>query len=186
MSKVKVTTYVDERTAGILRARAAQNEISMSEACSRTLQAAVKDEAAEGVGTELLLPSVRAAVRREVGRMSDRLSNLLARSALESAADRRALYQLLVREFGKEQAAEINRQAWMQSVQSMRKPAEGLREVLGEREEESSSEGTDEDSNEDSNESFENGSQRAAADSDEGEAGEVREGAHRSTEDDEG
>lgn len=136
MSKVKVTTWVDERTAGILRARAAQNEVSMSEACAQTLQAAVKEEAAEGVGAELLLPSVRAAVRREVGRMSDRLSHLMARSALESAADRRALYQILVREFGQEQAAEINRRAWAQSVESLKKPAEGLREILGERVEE--------------------------------------------------
>lgn len=143
MSKVKVTTYVDEETAGILRARAAQNEVSMSEACSRTLQAAVKDEAAEGVGTELLLPAVRAAVRREVGRMSDRLSHLMARSALESAADRRALFQVLVAEFGEEEARNINRQAWMQSVQAMKKPSEGLREVLGERAEESAAESTE-------------------------------------------
>lgn len=136
MSKVKITTWVDERTAGILRAQAAQNEVSVSETCARTLQAAIKDEAAEGVGAELLLPSVRAAVRREVGKMSDRLSHLLARSALESAADRRALYQILVREFGQEGAAEINRRAWGQSVESLKKPAEGLKEILGERAEE--------------------------------------------------
>ncbi len=137
MSKVKITTWVDERTAGILRAQAAQHEVSISETCARTLQAAVKDEAAEGVGAELLLPSVRAAVRREVGRMSDRLSNLMVRAALESAADRRALYQILVEDFGQEGAAEINRRAWAQSVESLKKPAEGLREILGERVEDS-------------------------------------------------
>lgn len=143
MSKVKITTWVDERTAGILRAQAARNEVSMSETCARTLQAAVKEEVAEGVGAELLLPSVRAAVRREVGRMSDRLSNLMVRSALESAADRRALYQILVEDFGQERAAEINRRAWAQSVESLKKPAEGLREILGERVEDSSVEGAD-------------------------------------------
>lgn len=137
MSKVKITTWVDERTAGILRAQAAQHEVSISETCARTLQAAVKDEAAEGVGAELLLPSVRAAVRREVGRMSDRLSNLIVRAALESAADRRAMYQILVEDFGQERAAEINRRAWAQSVESLKKPAEGLREILGERIEDS-------------------------------------------------
>ncbi len=124
---------MDERTAGVLRARAAQHEISMSEVVAQTLQEAVRDEAAEGVGTELLLPAVRATVRREVGRMSDRLSHLMARSALESAADRRALYQILVKEFGQEQAREINRRSWVQSVESLKRPAEGLREILGER-----------------------------------------------------
>lgn len=140
MAKTKITTWVDERTAGILRAKAAQHEISMSEVVAQTLQSATKDEAAEGVGAELLLPAVRASVRREVSKMSDRLSNLMARSALESAADRRALYQLLVREFGQEQAREINQQAWTQSVQSLKKPAEGLREILGERAEENAGE----------------------------------------------
>lgn len=133
MAKKKLTTWVDERTVGVLRARAAQHEISMSEVVAQTLQNAVRDEAAEGVGTELLLPAVRSAVRREVAKMSDRLSHLMARSALESAADRRALYQILVKEFGQEQAAEINRLSWTQSVESLKKPAEGLREILGER-----------------------------------------------------
>ena len=52
------------------------------------------------------------------------------------AAQRRAAYQLLVQEFGREEAAKINREAWTQGVQSLKKPAEGLREILGEREEE--------------------------------------------------
>lgn len=136
MSKVKITTWVDERTAGVLRATAAQHEVSISEACATTLQKALRDEAAEGIGAELLLPAVRGAVRREVGKMSDRLSNLMVRGALESAAQRRAAYQLLVQEFGREEAAKINREAWTQGVQSLKRPAEGLREILGEREEE--------------------------------------------------
>lgn len=135
MSKVKITTWVDERTAGVLRATAAQHEVSVSQVCAETLRKALRDEAAEGVGAELLLPAVRGAVRREVGKMSDRLSNLMVRGALESAAQRRAAYQLLVQEFGREEAAKINREAWTQGVQSLKRPAEGLREILGEREE---------------------------------------------------
>lgn len=157
MSKVKITTYVDEKTAGILRARAAQNEISMSEACSNTLQAAVKDEAAEGVGTELLLPAVRGAVRREVRRMSDRLAVLLARSALDSSAERRALYQLLVAEFGPDEAAEINRRAWMRAVADLRSPSQGLREILADE--------THDTSGESATESPKNGSRAGAAQS---------------------
>ena len=78
----------------------------------------------------MLLPAVRGAVRREVGRMSDRLAHLLARSALESATGRRLLFQLLAEEFGQEEANRRNRATWTAGVQSMKKPAEGLREIL--------------------------------------------------------
>ena len=132
MAKVKITAWVDERTAGVLRALAAQHEISVSEATAQTLQRAVEDRAAEGVGTELLLPAVKGAVRREVAKMGDRLAHLMARSALESATGRRLLFQLLAEEIGRDEANLRNRSAWSSSVESLKKPAEGLREVLGE------------------------------------------------------
>lgn len=132
MAKVKITAWVDERTAGVLRALAAQNEISVSEVTAQTLQRAVEDRAAEGVGTELLLPAVRGAVRREVARMGDRLAHLMTRSALESATGRRLLFQLLAEEIGRDEANRRNRAAWTASVESLKKPAEGLREILGE------------------------------------------------------
>jgi len=132
LAKVKITAWVDERTAGVLRALAAQHEISVSEATAQTLQRAVEDRAAEGVGTELLLPAVKGAVRREVARMGDRLAHLMARSALESATGRRLLFQLLAEEIGAEEANRRNRSAWAASVESLKKPAEGLREILGE------------------------------------------------------
>jgi hypothetical protein len=132
LAKVKITAWVDERTAGVLRALAAQDEISVSEATAQTLQKAVEDRAAEGVGTELLLPAVRGAVRREVARMGDRLAHLMARSALEGATGRRLLFQLLAEEIGPEEANLRNRSAWTASVESLKKPAEGLREILGE------------------------------------------------------
>jgi hypothetical protein len=132
LAKVKITAWVDERTAGVLRALAAQNEISVSEATAQTLQRAVEDRAAEGVGAELLLPAVKGAVRREVARMGDRLAHLMARSALESATGRRLLFQLLAEEIGPEEANLRNRSAWTASVESLKKPAEGLREILGE------------------------------------------------------
>ena len=115
-----------------MRALAAQNEISVSEATAQTLQRAVQDRAAEGVGAELLLPAVRGAVRREVARMGDRLAHLMVRSALEGATGRRLLFQLLAEEIGPEEANLRNRSAWTASVESLKKPAEGLREILGE------------------------------------------------------
>ena len=131
MSKVKITTWVDEGTAKVLRGLAAQHGVSLSEVCARNLRRSVEDHA-EGVGAEIVVPAVRAAVRREVGRMSDRLAHLLARSALESAAGRRVAYQILVGELGAEGARDANEAAWKGSVASLKRPAQGLREILGE------------------------------------------------------
>ncbi len=103
----------------------------MSELCARKLKASVEEHAGE-VGTEVVVPAVRASVRREVGRMGDRLAHLLARSALESAAARRVAFQLLAEELGVEEANRRNKAAWKGSVESLKKPAEGLREILEE------------------------------------------------------
>ena len=64
--------------------------------------------------------------------MGYRLAHLMARSALEGATGRRLLFQLLAEEIGAEEANRRNRAAWTASVESLKKPAEGLREVLGE------------------------------------------------------
>jgi hypothetical protein len=132
MSKVKITAWVDERTASAIKGLAAQHGVSVSEIGARLLRRGVEEDAGGGVGAEILLPAVRGAVRREVGRMSDRLAQLMGRSALESATGRRLLFQLLAEEMGQEEANRRNRAAWTASVQSVKKPAEGLREILGE------------------------------------------------------
>jgi hypothetical protein len=142
VSKVKITTWVDERTAGIIRGLAVQQGVSVSELCAQLLRRGVEEDAAGGVGAEVLLPAVRASVRREVGRMSDRLAHLLARSALESAAARRVVYQLLVGELGPEDARHANEVAWTRSVESLKKPARGLREILEEVSEDGAGEDT--------------------------------------------
>jgi hypothetical protein len=128
----KITTWVDERTASVLRGLAAEHGVSLSELCARKLKASVEEHAGE-VGTEVVVPAVRASVRREVRRMGDRLAHLLARSALESAAARRVAFQLLAEELGVEEANRRNKKAaWKGSVESLKKPAEGLREILEE------------------------------------------------------
>ena len=129
MGKVKVTTWVDEKTVGVLRGLAAQNGVSMSELCAQMLKASVADRGQE-VGVELLLPAIRGSVRHEVGKMSDRLANLMARGAYEGAAARRLVFQLLTEELGEQDANARNRAAWKSSVESLRKPVEGLREIL--------------------------------------------------------
>jgi hypothetical protein len=90
-------------------------------------------ERAETAGLGLLGPAVEAAMKREVGRMSDRLAHLLARAALESASTRRLVFQILARQLTAEDARRLNQAAWTSSVDSLRKPAEGLREILGPR-----------------------------------------------------
>jgi hypothetical protein len=141
MSKVKMTAWVDESTASTIKGLATQHGVSVSEMCARLLRRGIEEDAAGGVGAEVLVPAVRASVRREVGRMSDRLAQLLARSALESAAARRVVYQLLVEELGPEDARRANEVAWTRSVESLKKPARGLREIL----EEASEDGAGED-----------------------------------------
>ena len=131
MGKVKITAWVDERTVGVLRGLAAQSGVSMSELCAEKLKASVSEHAGE-VGVEVLLPAIRGTIRREVADMGTRVRRLLARSALESAAARRLMFQLLAEEIGLEEANRRNRSAWSSSVESLKKPAEGLREILGE------------------------------------------------------
>jgi hypothetical protein len=131
VSKVKITTWVDERTVSAIKGLAAQQGVSVSEMCAQMLRRGVEEDGG-AAGMEVLLPAVRGAVRREVGRMSDRLAHLMVRSALEGATGRRLLFQLLAEEMGQEEANRRNRAAWAASVQSLKKPAEGLREVLGE------------------------------------------------------
>ena len=79
----------------------------------------------------LLGLAVQGVVKREVGRMSDRLAHLLARTALEAATARRLVFQLLTRHLTPEEARRLNQAAWTGSVDSLRKPAQGLRELLG-------------------------------------------------------
>jgi hypothetical protein len=76
---------------------------------ARLLRRGIEEDAAGGVGAEVLFPAVRASVKREAGRMGDRLAQLLARSALESAAARRVVFQLLGEELGSEEARRRNR-----------------------------------------------------------------------------
>ena len=69
VSKVKITAWVDERTASMIKGLAAQQGVSVSELCAELLRRGVEEDAAGGVGAEVLLPAVRASVRREVGRV---------------------------------------------------------------------------------------------------------------------
>ncbi len=130
--KTKVTTWITRDALRGLRDLAAAHQLTISRVAADVLERGLK-ERAETAGLGLLGPAVEGAVKREVGRMSDRLAHLIARAALESATARRLVFQLLVRQLTTEEARRLNQAAWTGSVDSLRKPAEGLREILGPR-----------------------------------------------------
>ncbi len=131
--KTKVTTWVSRDALRALRDVAAAHKLTVSQVAAEILERGLK-ERAETAGLGLLGPAVEGVVKREVGRMSDRLAHLIARTALESATTRRLVFQLLARQLSVEEARRLNQAAWTSAVDSLRKPAEGLKELLGPRE----------------------------------------------------
>jgi len=131
--KVKLSTWVPYETLRALREQAAAHHLTVSQIAAEILERGLREQA-ETAGLGLLGPAVQGVVKREVGRMSDRLAHLIARTALESATSRRLVFQLLARSLTPDEARKLNQAAWTSSVDSLRKPAEGLREILGPRE----------------------------------------------------
>ncbi len=130
--KTKVTTWITGHALRSLRDLAAAHQLTVSQVAADILERGLK-ERAETAGLGLLGPAVEGAVKREVGRMSDRLAHLIARTALESATARRLVFQLLIRQLTTDEARRLNQSAWTGSVDALRKPAEGLQEILGAR-----------------------------------------------------
>lgn len=131
-AKTKVTTWVGRDVLRSLRDVAAAHHLTVSQVASEILERGLREQA-ETAGLGLLGPAIEGVVKREVGRMSDRLAHLLARTALEAATARRLVFQILVRQFTAEEARRLNQAAWTGSVDSLRKPAQGLQELLGPR-----------------------------------------------------
>ena len=127
--KTKVTTWVTTDALRSLRDLAVAHKLTVSQVAADILERGLR-ERAETAGLGLLGPAVEGVVKREVGRMSDRLAHLIARTALESATARRLVFQILVRQLTAEEARRLNQAAWTGSVDSLRKPSEGLREIL--------------------------------------------------------
>jgi nucleotide-binding universal stress UspA family protein len=129
MAKVKMTVWVSDSAARAIRELAEARGSTVSQVAARELEKIIEGDAAQ-VGVGPVVDRVERAVTREVARMTERLSTLLARTALEAAADRRSLFQLMVKEFGEEKARSIMQSSWTAAVASLRKPAEGIREIL--------------------------------------------------------
>lgn len=130
MAREPITLWVEPTTRKTLTQLAATQRLSISKVAASYLESAVHDHG-ESVGAELVVPAVEAAVRREVAGMSDRLSRLLARNALESATTRRLLFNLLLEHgYNHDEAKNLNNAAWEKAVESLKRPLEALHEIL--------------------------------------------------------
>jgi len=129
LAKLKTTLWLDAETDRALRDLAAAHHVTVSEAGAELLRRALKDRAAS-LGVDLLLTEVRRAVRGEVRALGNRLAHLLARTAVESIAGRRELYNLLARLLDAQTARAIHEGSWKASVDSLRHPLEELRQAL--------------------------------------------------------
>ena len=119
-NKTKVTTWITLDALRSLRDLAAAHQLAVSPAAADILERGLR-ERAESAGLGLLGPAVQDVVKREVGRMRDRLAHHIARTALESATARRLVFQLLVRQLTTEEARRLNQAAWTGSMDSLRK-----------------------------------------------------------------
>jgi hypothetical protein len=127
--RIKITTWLDAETADGVRDLAAVHRLTVSETAAELLRHAVRDRAAS-TGGNLLLAEVRQAVRNEVRAIGNRLAHLLARTALESIAGRRELFNLVSRQLDTKSAQVIREGSWKAAVDSLRRPLGELRDVL--------------------------------------------------------
>jgi len=111
----KVTAWVTPATLRALREQAAAHHLTVSQVAAEILERGIREQA-ETAGLGLLDPTVQGVVKREVGRMSGRLAHLIARTALESAASRRLVFQLLVRHLTPDEARKLNQATWTSSI----------------------------------------------------------------------
>lgn len=137
--KRPVTAHLDPDLHAALHAMVVEEEVTLSEAINALLRRAVMHRDT-GRWWDLFGPSVEARIRAEVGGMSNRLAHLLARTALESAADREMLRRKIAAELvtsgysadeAQQMAQREKDRAWNYAVNDLKKPSAGVRELLG-------------------------------------------------------
>lgn len=130
-AKQKLTIWVKPRTAEYIRYQSQSKGVSISEAADALLETAFRDDA-EISGAELISVNLKNEMRREFGGLSNRMANLMARSALESISARYMSYQLLRDARGEEEAKAANRAAWNFAVNQLKRPSAAFRELMQE------------------------------------------------------
>jgi hypothetical protein len=130
MAKKKLTIWVESPTAEAIEQLATAQRLSVSQISAALLTKALQDHA-ESAGLDLLLPALQETIKKEVFRMSDRLANLMVRTALESSATRATLMYDLNERYEKPWMSDVKKTSWKQAVDELQRPVEGLRELLG-------------------------------------------------------
>jgi len=124
MPKRKITLWVDEVVADKVETIAKVEKLTVSQIGARLLERGVTDYA-DGMAWDVLGDRVETVLRKEIGRMSDRLSNLVIRGAIESSAIRRLLFADLVTKHGRVQADSMRQFTYADALTALKKPIEG-------------------------------------------------------------
>lgn len=130
MPKTKLTIWVGEEAAQRLKHLATLEHLTLSEYGGVLLARGVAQRSDE-LAADLIGARVDAAVRREVGRMSDRLATLTVQGALEAGAARRLLLSQIAGQAGEEVARTLSQQAWNDTRDRLRTPSAAVKELLG-------------------------------------------------------
>lgn len=126
----KLTVYVSPDVAARIRGRAEQEGVSLSEIAEQLLNRAVL-ERAESDWWAYAGARVSQVVREEVRGMSDRIAVMMARTAIEAGMSRNLLTASLAEEKSREVVQDWVSRAEVAAVDRLRKPSQGVRELIG-------------------------------------------------------
>lgn len=133
MAKRQISVWVEEDVAERVTVLAKQERMSVSQFGGELLKRGLTGYA-DNIGWDFVGVRVEDAVKKEVGLMSDRLAQLLVRATLEGTATRALLVNdMMAACASDDQRAAVKRasnQAWTTAVDRIRKPVQGLREIL--------------------------------------------------------
>lgn len=133
MKKRQISVWVEEDVAERITTLAKQEQISVSQFGGELLKRGLTGYA-DNIGWDFVGVRVEDAVKKEVGLMSDRLAQLLVRATLEGTATRALLVNDMMaacaNDDQREAVKRASSQAWTTAVDRMRKPVQGLREIL--------------------------------------------------------
>lgn len=133
MAKRKLTIWVEEEIAERVEMLAATERMTVSQFGARLLERGVTDWA-DHMGWDVVGVRVQDAVKREVGRMSDRLAQLMVRGTLEATATRALIYNDRMQgarsDEQREDVKRANSQAWTYAVDRLKSPVQAVKELL--------------------------------------------------------
>lgn len=141
--KRPVTAFLEPDVYERIKGMAAEEELTVSETINALLKRAVMHKDT-GRWYDLFGPAIENRISREMQGMSNRLAHLLARTALESTASREMLTRFMLADMvgptgvysGQQDKAvtavkQVREQSWNHAVKDLKKPSEGVREILG-------------------------------------------------------